>query len=121
MATKKVLMVDDSALARMMLRKVIQNNFPDWTLLEAAGAQQSLELVQQEQPTLALLDYNMPEMNGLDLAIMLIEKIPTLSIYLVTANIQNATRQRAEAAGIGFVCKPVDAATLKPVFASVLS
>ena len=121
MATKKVLMVDDSALARMMLRKVIQNDFPDWTLIEAAGAQQALELAQQEQPTVALLDYNMPEINGLDLAIMLMEKIPRLSIHLITANIQNATRQRAEAAGIGFACKPVDAATLKPIFTSIIS
>ena len=120
MPEKKILMVDDSGLARMMMRNVIQRDFPDWKILEAAGAQQALELAEQEQPILALLDYNMPELNGLDLALLLMEKIPAISIHLVTANIQNATRQRAEAAGIGFVCKPVDATALKPVFASVL-
>lgn len=115
MMPKKVLVVDDSNLARMMMRNVISKNFSEWLLLETADPQQALELVEQQQPQVALLDYNMPEINGLELALLLMSKAPQLSIHLVTANIQDATRQRAEAAGIGFVCKPVDIQALQAI------
>ena len=115
-----VIIVDDSNLARLMLRNVIRKHFPAWNLLEADTGAKAMELCKSHQPDIALLDYNMPDVNGLDLALELMQWNPDILIYLVTANIQEATRQRAEAAGVGFVHKPVDEKALAPVFSRVM-
>lgn len=112
---RQILLVDDSSLARMLVRNLGKNHFPHWQLLEAADPEQARELLQKETPLVALVDYNMPQINGLDLALQLLEQAPQLDIHLVTANIQDRIRQRAEAAGIGFMCKPLQAAELEPI------
>ncbi len=111
-----VLIVDDSNLARMMMRNVISKNFLNWEIMEAHNGTDAIQLATAQQPNLALLDYNMPDMNGLDLAFELMRIHPNLQIYLVTANIQDATRHRAEAAGVGFITKPISVEQLDAVF-----
>lgn len=113
-----VLIVDDSSLARLMLRNVISKNFHAWEVMEARNGSEAVQLTTAQQPDLALLDYNMPDINGLELALELMQIHPNLHIYLVTANVQDATRHRAEAAGVGFVTKPVSADQLESVFLS---
>jgi len=119
MNAHKVLIVDDSSLARLMLRQIFGQHFPAWQIIEARNGAEALERVRQERPQLALLDYNMPDTNGLDLALELLQLEPDLPIHLVTANIQDVTRQRAEAAGIGFVCKPICRDSLAPLLAGI--
>lgn len=108
MDKKNVLIVDDSSLARMMIRKIFSDNFQEWTLVEAKDGDEALAL-DIVSLHFALIDFNMPGMNGLELAEKLLEINPGLSIFLVTANIQERMHQRAEAMGIGFVKKPIAA------------
>lgn len=107
MDLKKALIVDDSGLARMMIRKIFSGNFPHWELLEAVNGEEALAKMTSEHIHLALIDFNMPGITGLELADALLKDNPTLPIYLVTANIQERMRLRAEALGIGFIKKPV--------------
>ncbi|MBF0147429.1 MAG: response regulator [Magnetococcales bacterium] len=107
MEKKKALIVDDSSLARMMVRKFFTEGFKDWDLLEAKDALEALEKAEGLPLQLALVDFNMPGMNGIDLAEKLLEKQPGLSIHLVTANIQERMQLRAESIGIGFIKKPI--------------
>lgn len=113
--TQKVLLVDDSSLARMMMRNLLNKEFPGVELLEANSGTQARQICREQNPDTALLDYNMPDINGLDLALELMQTNPEMEMYLVTANVQEATRQRAESAGVGFVTKPVDATQLAPI------
>lgn len=113
--SQKVLVVDDSNLARMMMRNVMNKHFPAVELLEAGSGAEALQISRDQHPDIALLDYNMPDINGLDLALELMHTHPDMHMYLVTANVQEATRQRADAAGVGFVTKPVDATQLEPI------
>ncbi|MDY0185238.1 MAG: response regulator [Desulfuromonadaceae bacterium] len=113
-----VLIVDDSNLARLMMRNVISKNFHSWEIMEARNSTEAIQLATARQPDLALLDYNMPDMNGLDLALELMQIHPQLQIFLVTANVQDATRHRAEAAGVGFMTKPVNVDQLEAAFLS---
>ena len=117
MGQKTVLIVDDSRLAQMMTQKTINKAFPDWAILAAKNADEGVELAAKNAVNLALIDYNMPGMNGLDMAAMLLEKYPDMSIHLVTANIQDKMRAKAEAMGIGFIGKPISEEKLVPVFA----
>lgn len=107
MEQKTVLVVDDSSLVRLMMQKIFSQSFPDWRVLEAKTGEEALEATQATHPQLALIDYNMPGINGIDLAVQLMEKFPALSIHLVTANVQQKMQERAEALGIGFIKKPI--------------
>ena len=102
-----VLIVDDSRLSRMMIRAFITQAHPDWTIIEASNGQEALEKTASQAVDLMTIDLNMPGMDGLTLAAKLKHTHPTASITLITANIQESVRQRAAAAGMGFIAKPV--------------
>ena len=107
MSFPTVLIVDDSRLSRMMIRAFITQARPDWTIIEASNGQEALEKSATQTVALMTIDLNMPGMDGLTLATQLQHTYPTAYITLITANIQESVRHRAEAAGMGFIAKPV--------------
>ena len=108
LAEKTILIVDDSLISRMFMRKAVQGNYPDWSVLEANNAQDALTTIEGKSIDIALLDLNMPGgINGLALARSLKDLFSSCSIALVTANIQSAVREKADALGIEFIAKPI--------------
>ncbi|GGE85291.1 response regulator [Massilia psychrophila] len=105
--SKTVLVVDDSRVSRMMARQFILARQPGWLVEEAATGEQALEMAQAMSPVLILVDVNMPGMGGLAAAGHLRVMCPHAHISLVTANVQNTTRNRASQMGIGFMEKPI--------------
>jgi CheY-like chemotaxis protein len=103
----KVLIVDDSKLARMSVLRVLRTLHPDWTSIEAADAEQALASVKQESPAFVLLDFNMPGRDGLALAAELRELNPQLRVAIVSANHQIEVIERARALGAAFLRKPL--------------
>lgn len=105
---KTVLIVDDSRVSRMMIKAIVVDNHPDWSILEAGDGEETLTLTKDNPPLdIIILDYNMPGMDGLTLGALLKEKYPKTMMYLLTANIQDSTQQKADAAGISFIKKPI--------------
>lgn len=101
-----VLIVDDAAFSRRMLRKYLEAE--GYNVLEATNGQQALEMVHQHQPTCILTDLLMPDINGFQLLQMLREEGWTIPIAIITADIQDASRQRgAELGAAKFINKPV--------------
>ncbi|MBF0621406.1 MAG: response regulator [Magnetococcales bacterium] len=115
MSNQTAIIIDDSSLARMMVRKIFATSMADWTLLEAANGDEALALMADKSVDLALVDFNMPGMNGIDLAERMMETAPSMSIHLVTANIQERMRIRAESMGLGFIKKPINAAKVAEI------
>jgi len=111
MATK-VLIVDDSKLARMSVAKHLSALRPGWTRLEAANAEEALSLANREFPDIILLDFNMPGQSGLELAAQLHETHPLIPVAIVSANIQVEIVERAGQAGATFLAKPLREAAL---------
>ncbi len=78
---------------------------------EAVGGVDGLELAAQMKPDLVLLDINLPEIDGYDLARRFretpgLEKVPILAL---TANVMKGDRERTLAAGCdGYIQKPID-------------
>ena len=107
-----VLVVDDSRVSRMMARQFILSARPDWTVEEAGTGEEALEKVKTVVPRLILIDVNMPGMGGTVAAEQLRTLCPDAHISLVTANVQNATRNRASELGIGFMEKPITEARI---------
>jgi CheY-like chemotaxis protein len=114
---KSVLVVDDSRVSRMLSRQYILQRHPDWTIAEAASGEEAIEQLATFEPDLILLDLNMPGMGGF----AAIEKIqplrPAARIVLLTANVQDAIRERAGSLGVGFAEKPITEARIDQILA----
>jgi len=108
-----VLIVDDSKLARIVAGKALAELQPEWQKLEAGSAEQALEVIAAQSIDLALIDFNMPEKDGLRLAEELRAARPDMPIAIITANIQDEIIARARAIGATFVPKPVTSEGLR--------
>jgi CheY-like chemotaxis protein len=108
-----VLIVDDSKLARIVLKKAVGALKPDWTHREAATSEDALVELKDHTVDLAIVDFNMPGRNGLDLAEEIRREGGTMPIALVTANIQDDIIARARALNVTFVAKPVTEDSLR--------
>lgn len=102
-----VLIVDDSKLARIVVGKTIAALQPDWTRIEASNADEALSLVESRSIDLAILDFNMPGRDGLELASDLRARFPDMPIAVATANVQDEIIARAKAVNATFIAKPV--------------
>jgi two-component system, chemotaxis family, chemotaxis protein CheY len=109
---KTVLVVDDSRLSRMMIAAFIKESHPTWKFIEGGSAEEAMVNVNQAQVDLMTIDMNMPGMDGLTLGKQLKERFPAARVALVTANIQDAVRRRAQDVGMEFVAKPVSKAKI---------
>ena len=103
----RVLIVDDSKLARMAVAKVLGSLRPDWERVEATNADEALALAHQSSFHVALLDFNMPGRDGLSLAAELREMSPTMPVAVISANLQDEIVTRARQVGASFLPKPL--------------
>lgn len=104
-----VMIVDDSKLARIVAGKALTELQPEWLRVEAGSAAQALEILAAQSVDIALIDYNMTEKDGLQLATELRAKFPDLPMAIITANIQDEIIAGARAINAAFVPKPVTA------------
>jgi len=104
-----VLIVDDSKLARIVAGKALARLQPSWTKAEAGSAAEAMELFGRLHFDLALIDFNMTEKDGLQLAAEFRALRPEMPIAIITANIQDEIIARAREIGATFVAKPVTA------------
>lgn len=102
----RILVVDDSKVSRSVVIGLIRNRVPQAEFLEAGDGRAALDLALAQRPTLTVLDINMPEITGLDVAEQLRAQAPGLAIAILTANVQDATRARADALGVPLFRKP---------------
>jgi CheY-like chemotaxis protein len=106
-ATGKILIVDDSRVARMAIKEIFRKNFPDVLLSDVGSPKEAIDLSKSETFELASLDYNMPDMNGIELGVELRKIQPNMKIAILTANIQKAVFERSEGHGFYFFKKPI--------------
>ena len=103
--SEKLLIVDDSALSRRTLRRILES--AGYEVVEAADGMTALEVYFLEKPSLVLLDLVMKGMYGLDVLVKLREMDPKALVVIATADIQSSTRKMVDEAGaLAFVTKP---------------
>jgi DNA-binding NarL/FixJ family response regulator len=110
--TYKLLIVDDSKLARMAVAKAMKALYPDWDRVEASNADEALALAKDGAFDVALVDFNMPGRDGLQLAADLKSRDPSMPLALVSANHQDEIVARAKAIGAAFLAKPLSEQSL---------
>jgi CheY-like chemotaxis protein len=108
-----VLIVDDSKLARIVAGKALAALQPQWERVEAGNAQDALEILKNRRIDLAMIDFNMPDKDGLALAAEVRALHPAMPIAVITANIQDEVIARARAVNATFVSKPITEGALR--------
>jgi DNA-binding NarL/FixJ family response regulator len=103
----KVLIVDDSKLARMAIAKLLSASHPDWVRIEATNRDEAIARFSNEGADIALLDFNMPGRDGLALASELHQLKPEMPLALISANTQHEILSRAKQIGAAFLPKPL--------------
>jgi CheY-like chemotaxis protein len=103
----KVLVVDDSKLARMVMASAFRRLRPEWELIEATSADDALQTIAAQPVDIALVDFNMPGIDGLELVARIRESQPTMPVALVSANLQDEIIARTRELNAAFVAKPL--------------
>jgi two-component system chemotaxis response regulator CheY len=117
--TATILLVDDSGLARRSVRQMLEG--AGYHVVEAEDGMTALERYFLDKPDLVLLDLVMRGMTGLDVLEKLREMDPLVRAVVVSADIQDSSREMAAAAGArNFLNKPVDRAALLTAVAGAL-
>ncbi len=106
---RRAIVVDDSRAMRAILRRALESL--DFQVLEAGHGREALErLAQVRIPDVALVDWNMPEMNGVEL-IAALRSDPSydrMPVVMVTSESAPAQIEHALRAGANeYIMKPV--------------
>ncbi|OPX82339.1 MAG: Chemotaxis protein CheY [Pelotomaculum sp. PtaB.Bin013] len=103
---KRILIVDDAAFMRMMIKNIVSKNGYE-VVGEAENGQIAVELYKQHKPDLVTMDITMPEMNGIE-GVKAIRSIdPNANVIMCSARGQQAMVMEAIQAGAkDFIVKP---------------
>jgi len=118
--TAKILLVDDSGLARRSTRRVFER--AGYEVVEAEDGMAAIEQYFVEKPDVVLLDLVMKGMYGLEVLAKLREMDPQARVVVLSADIQTSSREMVQAAGAaGFLNKPADAQQMLDVVARAVA
>ncbi len=112
MSKPKVLLVDDHPLFRQGVRWVLEENGIE-IVGEAEDASTALELVEQLEPDIALIDINLPGVNGLELTRIMKQRHPSVQVLILSIYEDDEQLFQAIKAGAAaYFSKDVDPDTL---------
>lgn len=119
MSAKKILLVDDSGMARRSSRQILES--AGYEVAEAEDGLVALERYFLEKPDLVLLDLVMKDMNGLEVLKKLTEMDNRARVIVLSADVQDSSRELAEGGGAAqFLNKPVERGALLSAVARAL-
>ena len=111
----RVLLVDDSRLARRHIKRVL-NDLGIEKITEANDGREAVEILYNQDFDLVITDYNMPEMDGRDLTDFIRNNLgnPFLPVILVTSEHNEARLNAVQQAGVSAICdKPFEPAHIR--------
>ncbi len=118
----EVLIVDDSALARKHIRRVL-NHMGLENFTEAKDGMEALELVQNRFFDLVVTDYNMPRMDGGELVdqIRHASSQSSIPILMVTSEADESRLAAVQKAGVSAICdKPFEPGSVKALLSRIM-
>ncbi|MCT4603482.1 MAG: response regulator transcription factor [Marinifilum sp.] len=122
MEENKVIIVDDHKMFRSGLRFLL-SNIPNITVIgEASNGKEFLDMAENETIDIALMDINMPEMNGIDATRIAMEKYPNLKVIVLSMHGEEEYYDQMLDAGVkGFLLKNSDADELIAAIEAVIA
>jgi DNA-binding NarL/FixJ family response regulator len=102
----RVLLADDHALVRQGFRRILEDEVDIEVVGEAGGGAEAIELERQLDPDLVVLDFGMPEIDGLHAAIEIIRRKPDRRILMLSMYSDEQYVRNALDAGVkGYILK----------------
>ena len=110
----KLLITDDSRMARKMMKKSIEQIInDDIELLEASNGQEAVDIYKEEKPNICFMDLTMPILDGFEATKEICNFDKDAKIIIVSADIQEGSMEKAKGNGaIGFIKKPISSENL---------
>ncbi|MDO9557286.1 MAG: response regulator [Coriobacteriia bacterium] len=103
--SKIVLVVDDAAFMRMMIRDILSKE--GYVIHEAVNGRDAVEKYTEVHPDLVTMDITMPEMSGLDALRIIRQKDPVARVLIVSAmGQQKMIVEAIESGAMDFLVKP---------------
>ena len=116
----KILLIEDNPINRTILEKILVK--AGHTVLTAGNGSEALEILDTENFELALVDLQLPDIDGITIARRVRERGFDIPLLALTAHGEESYRTRALAAGMnGFLIKPIPSAELLQAIQSELS
>lgn len=113
---KKVLIVDDAIVARMMLRKILTQAGYE-IVGEAGNGLEAIEKYKELKPDIVAMDIVMPEMDGIEATKEIISIDPTANIIITSTMHQKELSLKAlDAGATSYIVKPFETDRLLRTF-----
>ena len=116
----RILLADDHEIVRRGLKELLEEQ-AGWTVCaEASNGRQAVELAEQTRPNVAVLDFSMPELNGLEATRRIRQTVPETEVLIFTMHGSEALIREVLSAGArGYLLKSDAARQLIPAVESV--
>ncbi|HEY5586856.1 MAG TPA: response regulator [Ruminiclostridium sp.] len=117
----KVLIVDDEYLLRQLIRNTIDWNSLGFEIIaEAEDGEQALEVIEETMPQLAIVDINIPLLNGLELSKSIRKNYPEIRIIILTGYGEFEYAKEAISLGVSnYILKPINKEELEKAILEV--
>ena len=104
----RILLVEDNAMMRSLLRAALEKP-KGWAVVgEAEDGRRAVETWDEHTPNVTVIDFVMPEMNGLDAGRSLSRQHPESPVLMVTIDPSKQLQEEAKKAGIKGLCHKAD-------------
>lgn len=102
----RFLIADDHTVLRRGIRTIVEN-YPNWTVVaEASNGREAIEQAKFCKPDVAILDFSMPEINGLDAARDVLTNLPGTKVLILTVHDNDELIEEMRRIGVhGYVLK----------------
>jgi len=108
----RILVVDDNPAVRSYLRSILEQQTAWQVCDEARTGAEAIRRVKNAPPDVILLDFQMPDLNGLDVAQQISQLFPQIPILMVTIHLSNQLADAARKAGIRGACAKQDVGSI---------
>jgi two-component system invasion response regulator UvrY len=109
----RILVVDDNPAVRHYLRAILEQQSAWQVCDEARTGGEALQRVQKTPPPdLILMDFQMPDLNGLDVAQQIAQLFPKIPILLVTIHLSAQLAEAARRVGVRGACAKTDVGSI---------
>ena len=104
--SSKILIADDSKLVVSLIKSLFAEHDNSYVVIEAVNGREAIEKALSEEPDVILMDWQMPEMSGIDALKTLKSDIRTKEIPVIMLTASEATTEAFECGASDFVQKP---------------